>query len=167
MAPGVTALLDPICRAETERMRSAEQGWARLLDHLASAGPSEVGSLTGELGLKPPELRALRSPLERCGVIVGRPIVLETEHGHEHSAVLYRYDQLVAEPPGEARHPQEALVDLLVAGVRAAVVASEAEVPKWFSWRWYLPSDPVELLVSSGRLRRAAGGLVTTSGLQP
>ena len=35
----VARLLDPICRAEITRMRAADRGWGRLLDHLA-AGPS-------------------------------------------------------------------------------------------------------------------------------
>src|SRR5215467_10570000 len=34
----VARLLDPICRAEIERKRAADPGWARLLDHLATAG---------------------------------------------------------------------------------------------------------------------------------
>ncbi len=34
----VAGLLDPICRAEIQRMRQAEPGWGRLLDHLAAAG---------------------------------------------------------------------------------------------------------------------------------
>ena len=37
----VAALLDPICRAEIERMRAADPDWDRLLDHLAVAGPVE------------------------------------------------------------------------------------------------------------------------------
>ena len=33
----VAGLLDPICRAEIGRMRAADPGWRRLLDHLAAA----------------------------------------------------------------------------------------------------------------------------------
>src|ERR671930_471266 len=36
----VAAILDPICRSEIKRMREAPE-WARVLDHLAAAGPSE------------------------------------------------------------------------------------------------------------------------------
>src|SRR5580765_5445870 len=36
----VATLLDPICRAEIERMRASDPDWQRLLDHLAAAGPS-------------------------------------------------------------------------------------------------------------------------------
>ena len=70
----VARLLDPICRAEIERMRTADRGWARLLDHLAAAGPSSLDDLRTELGLKRQELRSMRSPLERCGAIVSRSL---------------------------------------------------------------------------------------------
>src|SRR5689334_22716883 len=63
----VTRLPGPICRAEIERMRAAGRGRARLLDHLAAAGPSSTGDLRTELGLTRQELTALRAPLERCG----------------------------------------------------------------------------------------------------
>src|SRR6476661_7847263 len=48
----VARLLDPICRAELTRMRAADRGWGRLLDHLAAAGPSSIEDLRAELGLK-------------------------------------------------------------------------------------------------------------------
>ena len=52
--------------------------------------------------------------------------------------------------------------DLLVAAVRAAVVAPEREVPRWFSWRWLIPDRSVERLVAEGRLERPEAGWVTT-----
>src|SRR5205085_889367 len=52
------ALLDPICRSEIERMRRDSPEWARVLDHLAAAGPSEPEDLKVELELKPKELKA-------------------------------------------------------------------------------------------------------------
>ena len=73
------ALLDPICRAETDRMRAAEPAWRRLLDHLAVAGPSLVDDLRVELGLKRQELKALRYPLERCGALVARSVTLPAD----------------------------------------------------------------------------------------
>jgi hypothetical protein len=48
----VAALLDPICRAEVERMRAFDDGWRRLLDHLAAVGPSSMDDLRTELRLK-------------------------------------------------------------------------------------------------------------------
>ena len=46
----VARLLDPICCAEITRMRAADRGWGRLLDHLAAAGPSSTEDLRAELG---------------------------------------------------------------------------------------------------------------------
>jgi hypothetical protein len=125
----VTQLLDPICRAEIERMEGADPEWARLLRHLAAAGPSELEDLRLELDLKPKELKALRAPLERCGAIVSRSIVYKDPH--RHTSELCRWDQLVTEPVEGG-----GLADLVVAAVRAAVVAPTRELPRWFSWKW-------------------------------
>jgi hypothetical protein len=150
----VAELLDPICRAELERMEAAEEGWARLLRHLADAGPSELEDLQLELALTAKELKSLRSPLERCGAIVARPLVYEDPH--RHTSLLARWDQ-VHPQPSIGRDPHEALGDLLCAGVRAAVVAPENELARWFSWRWYWDDGLVQELVAAGRLVRLDG----------
>jgi hypothetical protein len=123
-------LIDPIARAELERMERADPDWGRLLRHLAEAGPSELEDLQLELELKPKELKLLRSPLERCGAIVSRSIVYEEPH--RHTSVLSRWDHLYPEPAEDG-----GLRELVVAAVRAAVVAPAREVPRWFSWQWY------------------------------
>jgi hypothetical protein len=46
---------------------------------------------------------------------------------------------------------------LLCEGVRAAVVAPERELKRWFSWVWYWDDSLVDTLVSDGRLRRVDG----------
>ena len=165
VSPETAALLDPICRAETHRMRAADPGWRRLLDHLDTVGPSDIEDLRVELGLKRQQLKALRSPLERCGVIVARSAAVTAAdgHGHTHTSVLSTWDQAYPEAgravpadsvPGD---PAEAFGDLLVAAVRAAVIAPESEVRRWFSWPWYWPDTLVDDLVNSGRLRRLDG----------
>jgi hypothetical protein len=151
VTPEVVGLLDPICRAELERLADDV-----LLRHLAEAGPSELEDLQLELGIKPKELKSLRSPLERCGAIVSRSIVYEEPH--RHTSELQRWDQLVAEPAEGG-----GLEELMVAGVRAAVLAPEAEVPKWFSWRWYWEDDLVDRLVADGRLVRPEAGWLAIS----
>jgi hypothetical protein len=133
----VARLIDPIARAELTRMEAADEGWARLLRHLAEAGPSELEDLQLELGLKPKELKGLRYPLERCGAVVSRSIVYEEPH--RHTSVLARWDQLYPEPPGGGGLPE-----LIVAAVRAAVVAPEREVARWFSWQWYWDDSILE-----------------------
>ena len=146
----VAALLDPVCRSELERL-----GDDPLLRHLAEAGPSELEDLQLELGLKPKELKSMRSPLERCGAVVSRSIVYEEPH--RHTSVLARWDQLVPES-GEG-----GLAEVVVAGVRAAVVTREDELPRWFSWSWYWEDDLVERLVAERRLVRPEPGWVATA----
>jgi len=157
-------LLDPICRAETDRMRGADPDWRRLLDHLAVTGPSDIEDLRTELSLKRQELKALRSPLERCGVIVARSAEVTAGEGHTHSSELARWDQ--AYPGGASqpvKDPGEAFADLMVAAVKAAVVAPEPELRRWFSWQWYWTDTLIDDLISTGRLRRADDGHVTTA----
>lgn len=150
----VGTLLDPICRAELARLEEADEGWARLLRHLADAGPSELEDLRTELALTPKELKSLRSPLERCGAIVARSVVYDDPH--RHTSLLARWDQAHAAPSRES-DPREALAALLCAGVRAAVVAPERELARWFSWRWYWDDRLVDELVAAGRLARVDG----------
>jgi hypothetical protein len=146
VAPDVVRLLDPICRAELGRMEDEDPQWERLLRHLADAGPSELEDLQLELGLKPKELKRLRAPLERCGAIVSRSIVYEDPH--RHTSELARWDQVVPEAAGEG-----GLADLIVAGVRAAVVAPERELARWFSWTWYWD----DAILDDDRLMRVNG----------
>jgi hypothetical protein len=157
VAGEVAALLDPICRAELERMGAADRGWGRLLDHLAAAGPSSVDDLRTELGLKRQELRSLRAPLERCGAIVSRSLEVTADRGHLHSSELARWDQAYPGSGETAADPARALKDLVAAGVRAAVVAPEPELRRWFSWQWYWTDTLVGDLVREGRLRRVDG----------
>jgi hypothetical protein len=148
-------LADPICRAELVRMEAADPRWARLLRHLADAGPSLVEELQEELGLKPRELEALRLPLERCGAVVRREVVVETDGGaHRHTSELARWDQLFPAPPQRAAD----LGELVFAGVRAAVVAPEREARRWFSWVWRWDDALLERLLAEGRIARAAPG---------
>ena len=152
------ALLDPICRAETDRMRAADPGWRRLLDHLAAAGPADIEDLRDELGLKRQELKAMRYPLQRCGAVVARSAEVTAGEGHAHSSELSRWDQAYRGPSGTPRDDlTAALADLLVAAVRAAVVAPEPELRRWFSWRWYWTNTLVDNLIRDGRLRRVDG----------
>jgi hypothetical protein len=154
----IAGLLDPICRAEINRMRAADAGWRRLLDHLAVTGPSDIEDIRLELGLKRQELKALRYPLELTGAIVARSVIMTAGEGHAHTSMLSRWDQVRPEASGSAHaDPASALADLLVAAVRAAVVAPERELRRWFSWRLYWTGALIDDLVRAGRLRRLDG----------
>jgi hypothetical protein len=124
-----------------------------LLRHLAEAGPSELDDLQVELGLAPKELKRLRVPLERCGALVSRSIVYEEPH--RHTSLLSRWDQLFPEPA-----PNGGLAELIVRAVRAAVLVSDREVPKWFFW-W--EEGVVDRLVEEGRLERPEAGWLAAS----
>jgi hypothetical protein len=146
LSPATARLADPIFRDEIDRLSRTDPGWARVLDHLAEAGPSTADDLRVELGLERRELKAIRAPLERCGALVGR---WEDERN-----VLYRWDQLGVEP---ASGPPD-LAGLVVAAVRAAVVVPEREPRRWFSWRWRWRDELVGELLESGRLIRPEPG---------
>ena len=149
------AIVDPIRRAELTRLDGGDRETRRLLGHLASGGPSTLGTLQEELGLRPRELKGIRYPLERCGAIVSRQVVLPADEqpGHLHSSELARYDQIVPEPLSDQDIPR-ALEEIIIASVRAAVIAQERELRRWFSWKWYFPPDLVERLVDTHRLSR-------------
>jgi hypothetical protein len=159
----LAALLDPICRAELERMRAADPAWARLLDHLAEAGPSNIEDLQVELGLTAKELKSLRAPLERCGAVVSRSLMVTAGHGHTHTSELARWDQVHVGHGAVDVRLRHSLASLLVAAVRAAVVAPEHELKRWFSWQWYWDDAIVDQLVAERRLSRVDGH-VTAAG---
>jgi hypothetical protein len=151
-------LLDPILRAEIERMRSEADDWALLLDHLAATGPSELEDLEEELGLRRKELKGIRYPLERTGALVSRSYAVSTAGGgHVHTSELARWDQVY---PGTSGSDVD-LAPLVVAAVGAAVVAPEREVPRWFSWPWYWRKGLIDELVAEGRLARPEPGWVS------
>jgi hypothetical protein len=139
-------LLDPLCRGEL-----AARAGDPLLRHLAEAGPSELEDLQLELGLAPKELRRLRTPLEHCGAVVSRSVVYEEPH--RHTSVLARWDQVLPE-----RADGGGLEELVVAAVRAAVLAPEPEVAGWFSWP--CPPELLDRLVDAGRVERPEPGWV-------
>ena len=143
------ALADPICRAEIERTEREDEWWALLLRHLGEMGPSLTEDIQRELNLKPKELKAIRSPLERCGAVVSRFFPV----GDDWVTELVRWDHL---------HPRASatggLGELVVAGVHAAVVCPEREPRRWFSWRWRWEDGLVDSLVEEGRLVRPEPG---------
>jgi hypothetical protein len=150
----VAGIADPLCREELARAEAGGHGEepARLVTHLATAGPSLLDEIKEELGLSAASLRTARAPLEKVGAVVAQEVVLERDGRHRHTSELRRWDQLEPAPqaaPGGAGA-------LVVAGVRAAVLAPEHEARNWFSW----PTSPelVEKLVGEGQLLRPESG---------
>lgn len=144
------ALVDPLCRRELAAGVAGEFGEParQVLEHLKTAGPSLVEELKDELGLDAPKMRAARQKLEARGAASSVAVRLTSDGGaHTHSSRLSRWDQLI--PPSQAT-TEDALAELVVAGVRAAVIAPRAEVPRWFAWR--IGGHVLEGLVESRRL---------------
>jgi hypothetical protein len=153
----VAGLADPLCRAEVAAAVSGELGepCRQIVEHLEAAGPSLLDELTDELELDARTLRAARQKLEARGAVVSTSVRLTTDGAsHVHSSRLTRWDQLVAASQATTA---EALAELAVAGVRAAVVAPRAEVARWFSWR--IDAPIVDKLIASGRLQAVGDAL--------
>jgi hypothetical protein len=150
------ALVDPICRAELARMEHDDRGWRQLLRHLAETGPSLADDVELELGLKHQEMRALRAPLQRCGALVATAITVPAAagEGHLHRAELARWDQKFPQPSGA---PAD-VVALMGAALRAAVLAPDKDLVRWFSWRWLLPADLPDQLLDRGMAFRPDRG---------
>ena len=152
----VARLADPLCRAELARAEAGDGDPARLVRHLASAGPSAVADLKVELEWDAARLRRARRPLERTGAVVSHGVTLPgAESGHVHSSVLARWDQVGPQPSSGS------LGDLVVAAVHAAVLAPEAEVASWFSFSERADAALVDALVAAGRLVRPAPDWLT------
>ncbi len=152
----VLALADPVCRLELARMEAEEPGPARVLRHLAEAGPAMADDVEVELRLTHKEFRSLRAALQRCGAVVATPVIVPagSGEGHLHRSELARWDQAYpAPPPGPAD-----IVALMGAALRAAVLAPEKELASWFTWRWLLPGDLAGQLIDRGLAARPAPG---------
>jgi hypothetical protein len=154
------AVVDPLCREELEKASRGEHGSAakELVDFLAAAGPSRLEDVKRELGLEAAVLRTLRERLERIGAIISRPMAVEAATGSEReTSELARWDQRYPTASGVSG----GLSELAVGGVRAAVVAPERELARWFSWP--LPHEFVEELIKSGKLWRPQDGWIAAT----
>lgn len=156
LAPRVVALLDPLCRREIARAEAGEYGdeAARIVEHLAAAGPSTTDDLKLELALSARGYQRGRRALERRGVVVSRHVTVDMDGGgHRHVGELTRWDDLVEGPTDLA--PEGALSELLVALVESAVLLPTRDAQRALTWK--IPNEIVEEAVATGRVRRIAG----------
>jgi hypothetical protein len=115
-----------------------------------------VDDLKVELELDAQRLRRARRPLERTGALVSQGVTIAAAGGgHVHSSVLARWDQAFPEPAAAGSLP-----DLVAACVRAAVLAPQAELRRWFSWSPQPDGRLIDRLVAEGRLQRPAAGWI-------
>jgi hypothetical protein len=168
----IAGLADPLCRAALVAAEAGELGSEarRLVRHLAAVGPAMLDDLKEQLILSAASLRSARTRLERVGAVVSRDVVLG-EDGDRQSSELARWDQLSPAPPhdddsqGSQGSGGNVIEELVVAGVRAAVVAPEAEVGRWFSWD--VPQETIAQLVEAGYLVRPAPGWLACESDSP
>jgi hypothetical protein len=150
LSESTAALVDPLCRRALAAAAAGELGdpARQIVDHLETAGPSLLEELKDELDLDAQTLRAARQKLEGRGAVSSVGVRPATDSGsHRHSSRLTRWDQLV---PASTATAAEALAELAVAGVHAAVIANRAEVARWFSWQ--IEARLVDELIEAGRL---------------
>ena len=147
--------IDPLARAGLADAEAASDDRTRLVRHLGSAGPTLLDDVKDELGLPPSALRKLRERLESVAAVVARDVeVPDGKGGHKHTSELRRWDQVWRKPWRATE--EQALAELVAIGLRAAVLAQEDEIVKWFSW----PIDRARLaaIALSRRFLRPAPG---------
>jgi hypothetical protein len=152
-----TRLFDPLVRAA---IASAAGDERMLLDFLGARGPSMASDAELELGWDRRRVKRAKERLERLGAVISEGLVFEDITTWAF-APLRRWDQVFTRPaPAAGAHAR-----LLLAGMRAAVVAPEADLRGWFSFP--APKGLVEKLVSSGRLTRPAPGWLAARSPAP
>ena len=139
---------DPLVR---QSIASATGDDATLLDHLANHGESTLEDLETELAWDRRRVKRVRDRLERVGAVVGEGLVFE-DVSTWHFAPLRRWDQVLKQSAA-VEHPYDAVV---MAAMRAAVLAPEDDLGNWFSWP--IPPATVERLVAEDQLTRPAPG---------
>ena len=141
-------LFDPLVR---QAIAAATGDDARLLGHLARHGPSMAEDVEVELGWDRKRLKSARNRLERVGAVVSDGLVFN-EAGDWHFAPMRRWDAVVRNHASSS----DPIADIVLAGMRAAVIAPESDVRSWFSWP--VPSATIDRLVADRRLVRPALG---------
>jgi hypothetical protein len=150
--------IDPLARAALVEADGAADDRTRLVRHLRSAGPTLLDDVKAELGLAPAALRKIREKLESVAAVVARDVLVDdAKGGHRHTSELARWDQVWTRP--WKANEEQALAQLTLAGIRAAVLVHQDEVGKWFSWpvEWPLIAD----LIKSGRVDRPGPGYLS------
>jgi predicted transcriptional regulator len=151
LAPRLVKLVDPLCRMEMVRAETGQYGEleARVMSHLASAGPSTTDDLKLELDLAAADYQRVRRSLESRGAVVSRRIKVAIESGgHRHLSELMRWDQVVEKSSGD---PEETLGQLLGAVVDAAVLIPEGEARRALTWM--IPEEVLTRSIAEGRIR--------------
>lgn len=130
---------------------------ATLLDYLERTGPSAPDDVMLELRWTRDRLKRVRTRLERVGAVISEGLVFEDAMTW-HFAPMRRWDHVVK----RSRRRADPFAEVVVAGMKAAVIAPETDIKSWFSWP--IPDGTVQRMVDEGRLVRPAPGLVALAG---
>ena len=146
LSMAMAQLFDPLVRSVIARASGDE---LRLLEHLRKHGESMADDVELELGWTRKRLKSVRDRLERSGAVISDGLVFDKAGGW-HFAPMRRWDAVVPKAPAS----KDPLGDVIVAAVRAAVIAPEREVRSWFGWP--VTSEKLDRLVEAGALYRTA-----------
>lgn len=156
------AAADPLCR---EALARAEDGGlgpdaAAIVRELAASGPRAADDVRTATGLSAPAFRSAREKLEREGAVVARaaPETRDLD-GHRQPATLTRWDQSLTQRRKVSA--ERALDELVLLGIRAAVVVQEDEPRTWFTWP--VARDTIRRLRETGKLQSPAAGWVAAT----
>lgn len=157
------AACDPLCRESLELAEDGQLGpdAAAIVRFLSAGGPATVDDIKAGLGLEAKALRSAREKLESSGAVLAKEALVPVgiEPGHRHSSTLARWDQMWTQR--RKASPATALDDLVVLGVRAAVVTHQDEIKQWTYWS--ITTSAIDRLVQSGRLARPGPGWVAAA----
>lgn len=146
LSMAMAQLFDPLVRAA---IAAASGDELLLLEHLKKHGESMADDVELELGWTRKRLKSVRDRLERFGAVISDGLVFD-ESGGWHFAPMRRWDAVVPKAPA-SRDP---LADVIVAALRAAVIAPEREVRSWFGWP--VTTETIDELVEARALYRTA-----------
>lgn len=153
LSTATARIFDPLVRGAIETAGGDD---SLLLEHLAVHGASMAEDVALELGWERRRLKSVRDRLERVGAVISDGLVFDKD-GEASFAPMRRWDRVVK----KARASDDPIGDVVVAGVRAAVIAPESDVRSWFSWP--VPAGTLERLVGERRLARPRAGYVAVA----
>jgi hypothetical protein len=160
LAPRVADVVSSLCLEALDEARAGQHGpdAARVVELLEQAGPSTTDEVKTELGLDARGYQRARAVLDKRGAILTRTLTVDTDDdGHRHMSELRLWDHAPTGP----REAVDTLTELLVAAVDAAVVLSERDARRAFTWT--IPTSAVDAAVDEGRVVRPAPNVLASA----
>lgn len=143
-------IIDPLCMEELVKAEDGLYGRdsMELVKYLDKEGPTLIDKIKADLRIKPTALKTIRKKLEPFGIVNARGVTIESNDKHRHTSRLYRWDQFF--PKRSKKSPDNALEELIIAGIKACVIVPKNEACGWFSWK--LSSELINHLMESKKI---------------